>query len=139
VFHAQQHLWTYREDVWVITPMSDTDDAHTSNTRTRIGMMDLAGFEIEARDGSIGKVDEATNETSGSWLIVDTGPWIFGRKVMIPAGAVERIDSDTKRVSLNLTKDQIENSPEFDRDRMNDEYRTQLGDYYTRAGWTRAA
>jgi hypothetical protein len=58
---------------------------------------------------------------------------------MIPAGAVERIDSDTKRVSLNLTKDQIENSPEFDRDRMNDEYRTQLGDYYTRAGWTRAA
>ncbi len=66
-------LWTYREDVWVITPMSDTDDAHTSNTRTRIGMMDLAGFEIEARDGSIGKVDEATNETSGSWLIVDNG------------------------------------------------------------------
>jgi hypothetical protein len=27
-------------------------------------MMDLAGFEIEARDGSIGKVDEATNETA---------------------------------------------------------------------------
>jgi hypothetical protein len=133
-------LWTYREDIWVIAPVTDADDTRTSNTRTGVGTMDLTGYHIEARDGSIGKVDEATNETSGSWLVVDTGPWIFGRKVMIPAGAVERVDREAKKVYVNLTKEQVKNSPEFDPDRMNnDEYRTQLGDYYTRSGWTRAA
>src|SRR5436190_19454364 len=36
--------------------------------------------------GSIGKIDEATNDTGSSSVVVDTGPWIFGRKVVILAG-----------------------------------------------------
>ena len=50
--------------------------------------VDLTGFKVDARDGSIGKVDEATHEAAGSFIVVDTGPWIFGKKVMIPAGAL---------------------------------------------------
>jgi hypothetical protein len=118
-------LWTYREGVW-----------GTGTTGTTA----LNGYKIEARDGSIGRIDEATNETGRSCLVVDTGPWIFGRKVMIPAGAIERVDHDEKRVFVSLTKDQIKDSPEFDDTLMNDdEYRARLGDYYTRTGWTRAA
>jgi hypothetical protein len=115
-------LWTYRMDI--------------IGTGT---MRDLAGYRIEARDGSIGKVDESTNETGRSWLVVDTGPWIFGRKVMIPAGSIERIDHDEREVFLSLTKDQIKNSPEFDEKLANDDYRTRLGEYYDRTGWTNAA
>jgi hypothetical protein len=136
-------LWTYREDVWLILPATDetSGNVRTSNTRSGVGSTeDLPGYSVEARDGSIGKIDEATNETNRSCLVVDTGPWIFGRKVMIPAGAIERIDREQNKVFVNLTKDQIKNSPEFDPSRMNDdEYRTRLGDYYTRSGWTRAA
>jgi hypothetical protein len=136
-------LWAYREDVWVVMPAMDepNENVRTSNTRTGIGTTnDLPGYSVEARDGSIGKIDEATNETDRACLVVDTGPWIFGRMVMIPAGTIERIDRDEKKVFVNLTKDQIKNSPEFDPDRVDDdEYRTSLGDYYRRSGWTRAA
>jgi hypothetical protein len=117
-------LWTYRVGVF------ETDMTP-----------DLVGYDIEARDGSIGKVDEATNETGRSWVVVDTGPWIFGRKVMIPAGTIERIGHDERKVFLTLTKDQIKNSPEFDPERgfADDDYRTLLGEYYDRTGWTNAA
>ena len=92
----------------------------------------LKGFHVEAQDGSIGKVDEATDEVGRSYIVVDTGPWIFGRKVVIPAGVIERIDWDEERVHVSLTKDQIKNSPEFDPDRGydNDEYHARLGSYY---------
>ena len=36
--------------------------------------IDLTGFKVEAMDGDIGKVDEATNEVGSSFVIVDTGP-----------------------------------------------------------------
>jgi hypothetical protein len=116
-------LWTFRVDV-----LGDTTT-----------MPDLTGFHIEARDGSIGKVDAATNETGRSWLVVDTGPWIFGRKVMIPAGTITKIDRENRKVFVSLTKDQIKNSPEFDERRFDDEYRTRLGEYYDRTGWSHAA
>jgi hypothetical protein len=35
--------------------------------------IDLNGFNVEASDGKIGKVDEATHEAGGSFIVVDTG------------------------------------------------------------------
>ena len=97
--------------------------------------VDLTGFEVEALDGSIGKVDEATYETGRSYLVVDTGPWIFGKKVMLPAGVIRSVDEADERVFVNRTKDEIKNSPEFDDSMLEDEtYRTQLGSYYGRGG-----
>ena len=49
----------------------------------------LTGFHVHAVDGDIGKIDEATPEVGAGYIVVDTGPWIFGRKVMLPAGTVE--------------------------------------------------
>ncbi|MBD0291736.1 MAG: PRC-barrel domain containing protein, partial [Thermoleophilia bacterium] len=46
---------------------------------------DVVGFSVEATDGGIGKVDEATYDVGQSYLVVDTGPWIFGKKVLLPA------------------------------------------------------
>jgi hypothetical protein len=111
-------LWTYREG---IMPSRQTD---------------VVGFHVEARDGSIGKIDEATNETGRAHLVVDTGPWIFGRKVVIPAGAVSGLDIDDRKVFVDLTKDEIKGSPEFDPVRGYDlEYGDRLGTYYGRMGW----
>jgi hypothetical protein len=53
---------------------------------------DLIGYHVEATDGSVGKVHSATKATGASHLVVDTGTWIFGRKVIVPAGAVTHID-----------------------------------------------
>jgi hypothetical protein len=104
--------------------------------RTETGFVgeetDLTGFSIAAVDGDIGRVDQATYETGASHLVIDTGPWIFGRKVMLPAGVVERIDTAEKTVYVDRTKDQIKDAPEYD-DTFADnaEYRQQLGNYYT--------
>ena len=92
----------------------------------------LIGFSVEATDGGIGKIDEATGETGRSQLIVDTGPWIFGKKVLLPAGVVERVDLDTETVFVSRTKDEIKNAPEFDKDELRDDedYRSRVGGYY---------
>ncbi len=95
--------------------------------------VDFTGFKVEATDGEIGKVDEATREVGGSFIIVDTGPWIFGKKLMIPAGLVRDIDPDTETIFVNRTKDEIKNAPEFDETRYHDQaYRDELGDYHSR-------
>ena len=93
--------------------------------------VDLAGFKVEARDGSIGKVDEATHEAGGSFVVVDTGPLIFGKKVMLPAGVISDVDLDTETIFVDLTKDEIKNAPEFDEKTYHKQsYRNELGKYY---------
>ena len=67
---------------------------------------------MEALDGSIGKVDDAhTTMSASSFIVVDTGKWIFGKKVMLPAGVLSRVDLDTETVFVNRTKDEIKNAP----------------------------
>ena len=88
-------LWEYRATVYATDP-------------------DFTGFDVEAADGHIGKVDEASNDAGRSFLVVDTGFWIFGKKRLIPAGVVERVDPDTKTIHVVLTKDQIKSAPDYD-------------------------
>jgi len=96
---------------------------------------DIVGYDVEATDGSIGKVDEATYEAGSSYMVVDTGKWIFGKKVLLPAGVVARVDPDDERIYVSRTKDQIKNAPEFDEDAYReDEYRDRVGGYYGRVG-----
>ena len=99
---------------------------------------DLVGYDVEATDGGIGKIDEATTEQSRGFIVVDTGPWILGKKVMLPAGIIQSVDHDDTKVYVDRTKDEIKNAPEFDEDRFRDEtYRTELGDYYSSTSATR--
>jgi hypothetical protein len=101
--------------------------------------VDLTGFKVEARDGGIGKVDEATHEAGGSFIVVDTGPWIFGKKVMLPAGVIRDVELDTETVFVDLTKDEIKNAPEFDEKRYREQgYRSELSEYYGRRGESRS-
>src|SRR5213083_2023585 len=97
--------------------------------------IDLSGFKVEAIDGSIGKVDESTYEAGGSFMVVDTGPWIFGKKVMLPAGVIRDIDLDMETIFVDFTKDEIKNAPEFDEKTYQDEsYRSSLSGYYGTGG-----
>ncbi len=92
--------------------------------------IDLSGFKVEATDGEIGTVDETTQIGSGE-LVIHTGPWIFGKKVMLPVGVISGIDPDERKIKVNLTKDQIKHAPEFhDEHQFDDGYRQELGRYY---------
>jgi hypothetical protein len=108
-------MWTYRSEV-ELKPA-----------------VDLTGFKVEALDGSIGKVDESTADAGKSFLVVDTGPWILGRKVLLPAQTVHRIDLDAEQVFVDRTKEEIKNAPEFDPDQgLDPRYQEEVGGYYGR-------
>jgi hypothetical protein len=109
---ATADIWIYRQTAWT--------------------QVDLSGYSVEAIDGSIGKVDEASNQVGSSYIVVDTGPWIFGKKVMLPAGVVNNIDPDSETVFVNRSKDEIKNAPEFDPD--DEGYRSSLSSYYGPGG-----
>ena len=104
--------------------------------------VDPTGFEVEARDGHIGKVDEATNEAGRGLLVVDTGFWIFGKKRMIPTTLVERVDTEKRRIYLTATKDEVKQAPDYDESRRDDKrYRDDVDAHYegTRAKSSGAA
>jgi hypothetical protein len=89
----------------------------------------LVGYHVEATDGSIGKIDEVGD----GFLVVDTGPWIFGTKVMLPNGVVNNIDTAERKVYVDRTKDEIRSAPEFAPElRDSADYRESLGKHYTR-------
>ena len=114
-------IWTYRE----------TSSLGFDPTSGR----DIRRYSVEALDGSIGKVDDATYDVGASRIVVDTGPWIFGKKVLLPAGVIARVDDADEKVHVHRTKDQIKNAPEFDDSLAKDEgYRDQVGTYYGPGG-----
>lgn len=94
--------------------------------------IDITGFEVEARDGVIGRVDEVMHAGGQSYIVCDTGPWIFGKKLMLPDGVIERIDRDEETIYLRYARDVIKNAPEFDERAFGYEYRQDLGAYYGR-------
>jgi hypothetical protein len=110
---ATPDIWTFREDIVAA---------------------DVVGYDVEALDGSIGEVDEATHAVGASFIAVKTGPWIFGKKVVLPAMLVDRVDHDAATVHVSRTKDEIKNAPEYDETDTKEAYRAELGRYYTPGG-----
>ncbi len=112
-------VWTYREEA----------------LGTNLDKANIVGYGVEALNGSIGKVDEATFDAGSAFIVVDTGPWIFGKKVMLPAGVVTSVDHDDETIFVNREKDEIKSAPEFDDSLVqDDDYRGQLGTYYGPGG-----
>ncbi len=115
-------IWSYRDQSSLGSNVVDTH-------------ADISGYKVEAVDGTIGKVDEATYDVGSSYIVVDTGPWIFGKKVMLPAGIVRGIDETEELVFVHRTKEQIKNAPEYDESLgQEDMYRSDLGTYYGPGG-----
>ncbi len=80
----------------------------------------LIGFTLGATDGEIGKAKDFyfDDETwTIRYLIVDTGNWLSGREVLISTEALLSPDWSNKNFPVNLTKDQIENSPDINTDK----------------------
>jgi hypothetical protein len=110
--NAMTDLWNWRD-----TARSQTTDP--------------VGFQVVATDGAIGNIDAATHDVGESYIVVDTGVWIFGKKRMLPAGVIDRIDHNDRKVSVNLTKDEIRQAPDYDAEREREEaYRQDVGTYY---------
>jgi hypothetical protein len=98
----------------------------------RLGELDLTGFDVETRDGVIGRVDRATRDVAQSYLVIDAGPAMpLGRRVVLPAGVVETVDLDDRRLAVSVGRNEILSAPEFDADRPLDaSLRNRIGSHY---------
>nr|MBA3966492.1 PRC-barrel domain-containing protein [Nitrospirales bacterium] len=95
---------------------------------------EVQGYYIGAQDGEIGHVDDFIVEDT-SWdiryLVVDTQNWLPGKKVLISRKWVSAIDWNKQTVQVNMNRDMIEQSPEYDPNKpINREYEVRMYDFY---------
>ena len=99
----------------------------------------VSGYDIAATDGDIGRVDDYLIDAQ-DWIIryvlVDTGDWLPGRKVLVPPSCVERVDWAQTSVEVALTREQVEASPEYDPHQPpTREYEDELHHHYGQRGY----
>ena len=96
----------------------------------------LDGFTIHAMDGEIGSTEDVLWDDAAwmvRYLVVDTGKWLPGRRVLISPASVEFVGWDEHEISVNLTSDQVRNSPEAASDEpVSRQHEEALSAYY---GW----
>lgn len=84
---------------------------HRSDLRPDTGT--FVDYSVEALDGDIGKVVEESTVVDTGFLVVDTGFWIFGTKRLIPDGVVTSVDHGERLIHIDMTKEQVKQSPEY--------------------------
>lgn len=93
-------------------------------------------FKLVAEDGEIGHVHDVLFDDEQwhvRYLVLKTGSWLTGKKVLVPTNALGKPDWSGTQVPVALTKKQIENSPSIDVDQpVYRQHETELLTYY---GW----
>jgi hypothetical protein len=78
---------------------------------------ELHGYAIHAQDADIGKVHDFLFH-GDSWviryLVVDTGRWLPGRKVLLATPALGKPNWEHSTFPVALTREQVEKAPDID-------------------------
>jgi len=103
-------------------------DAHLRSTR------EVDGYHLMARDGEIGHIEDFLFDDE-SWqiryAIVDTRNWWPGKRILIRPQWIKRVSWRSKNIYVNLSRESIRNSPQWDPNRpINRKYELQLHKYY---------
>lgn len=94
----------------------DADDASDGDSNLR-SVSEVRSYAVHATDGDLGHVaDFLVDDTAWEirYLIVDTGRWLPGRKVLIDPRTAEQVDWAKSTVRVRLTKSELEQSPAYD-------------------------
>ena len=96
----------------------------------------LRGCKLAASDGEIGEVSEFyfdDRQWTVRYLVVTTGSWLKGRHVLIAPGAFGEFDAQSGTLAVNLTQEQVRNSPPLDSDKpVSRQHESELHRHY---GW----
>ena len=80
-------------------------------------MAEVRGYKVRARDDWIGTVDDFLIDPL-TWrvcyVVVDTGDWLAGKRVVLFVDWLSDIDWSRGEVSAELTRHQVETSPPID-------------------------
>lgn len=97
---------------------------------------EVYGYRIDAEDGDIGQIQDFIVDDR-TWVlryaVIDTRSWLPGRKVLVAIPWIRHVSWTRSRVKVELTREEIKGSPEFDpREPVNREYEDVFYDYYGR-------
>ena len=99
-----------------------------------INAHNMRGSAIIARDGAIGEVEDVyfdDEKWTVRYLVVNTGAWLFRRDVLVSPISIENVDQANNQVIVNLTRDQVKNSPDIDTQKpVSRQHETAFMDYY---------
>jgi len=99
------------------------------------GKYEIQNFDVysDIDDDKVGTVKHILVDDSGHfrYIVVDTGFWIFGKQVLLPIGR-SQINYSAQRVyAQGLTKEQVENLPDFqDLERVDYDYEERVRGIY---------
>ncbi|MEO8882131.1 MAG: PRC-barrel domain-containing protein [Devosia sp.] len=97
----------------------------------------IKGYAIAASDGKVGTVSDLLFDDASwlvRWLVVDTGSWLAGRKVLLPTSTLGHANADRRDFSAKLTMQQVKGSPDIDTERpVSRQMETNLYGHY---GWS---
>lgn len=97
----------------------------------------IDGYFIAASDDHLGTVSEFLFDDVSwlvRWLVVDTGNWLSGRKVLLPALALGHLDAERREFAVRLTMQQVKDSPDIDTKRpVSRQMEANIYGYY---GWS---
>lgn len=95
---------------------------------------ELYGYTLRATDDTIGSVHDfliADESWKIRYVVVDTGTWLPGRKVLISPEAFGNPDWSSMMVPVKLTRDQVKNSPDINTEMpVTREQETALREHY---------
>jgi sporulation protein YlmC with PRC-barrel domain len=98
---------------------------------------EIDGYAIHASDGLIGTVSDFLFDDATwlvRWLVVDTGNWLAGRKVLLPPSALGGVNHMGHQFSVRLTKQQVKDCPDVESDRpVSRQSEASIYNYY---GWS---
>lgn len=98
---------------------------------------EIRGCAIAASDGRLGTVCDFLFDDASwlvRWVVVDTGKWLSGRKVLFPPSALGHFDPKDREFAVRLTRQQVRDSPDIDTERpVSRQFESHIYDYY---GWS---
>jgi uncharacterized protein (TIGR02271 family) len=99
----------------------------------RLDKIDSFSVYTQPGQDKVGSVKDLLVDESGRfrYVVVDTGPWIFGKTVLLPIG-LANFDYNNERIYVNgLSKEQVENLPEYkDYKNIDEKYETNVRNQY---------
>ena len=114
-------------------PESPPGDPHLRSAK------EVMGYHIQAKDGEVGHVEDFfVDEVDWCirYMLVDTRNWLPGRKVLVSPDWVEKVLWEEAKVYVDLTREQVKGSPEYDASsEPSRSYEAELHRYYGLPGY----
>jgi uncharacterized protein YrrD len=115
------------------------EEARKDGGSTLHSSRDVTGYRVHATDGEIGHVDDFVIDDENGfirYIVVETGRWLSGRKVLVIPEWFESIHWEERRLYANLPRAEVANSPAYDpKELITREYETRIFENYRRPAY----